>query len=64
MFLFSMGDLGMLMRLHLLFTVFVTYYTKTSWFRFNKVLSLSFLCDQYSYTNYTRIFDVYPLLAA
>jgi len=29
MFLFCIVDLGMLMQLHLLFMVFVTYYTRT-----------------------------------
>jgi hypothetical protein len=38
--LFCINDIGMLMRFLLLFTVFVTYCTRTSWFRFNKVLSL------------------------
>jgi len=48
MFLFCIVELGMVMLLHLLFLVCLIYYTRTSWFRFNKVLFLIFLYDQYS----------------
>jgi hypothetical protein len=58
--------IGMLMPFHLLFMLFITYYSLTSWFMFNKVLFLVFfyypMCYQGSHVEICNI-DWEPLIS-